>query len=180
MCSREFRRSARSAKSTAIDWPTAELQRARSKDAAGLGLAAPLPRRARRDRRHRLGGKTKTYELQVDFNKLIAYGLTLPQLLQAVSKLQYQCRRQHRQYRGAIRRGARRRTDRSIDDLASTMCRKAAAIRAGQGYRDRDHRREARLGIAGLDQDDDIVQGIVLMSPPAAKLADDPARRETW
>src|SRR5258706_6513581 len=31
------------------------------------------------------GGKTKTYELQVDFNKLIAYGLTLPQLLQSVS-----------------------------------------------------------------------------------------------
>src|SRR3978361_2113076 len=31
------------------------------------------------------GGKTKTYELQVDFNKLVAYGLTLPQLLQAVS-----------------------------------------------------------------------------------------------
>lgn len=31
------------------------------------------------------GGKTKTYEVQVDFNKLIAYGLTLPQVLQAVS-----------------------------------------------------------------------------------------------
>src|SRR5450432_1594200 len=31
------------------------------------------------------GGKTKTYELQVDFNKLVANGLTLPQLLQAVS-----------------------------------------------------------------------------------------------
>src|SRR5438477_11823942 len=31
------------------------------------------------------GGKTKNYELQVDFNKLIAFGLTLPQLLQAVS-----------------------------------------------------------------------------------------------
>ncbi|WP_291688659.1 efflux RND transporter permease subunit, partial [Bradyrhizobium sp.] len=30
------------------------------------------------------GGKTKTYELQVDFNKLVANGLTLPQLLQAV------------------------------------------------------------------------------------------------
>ena len=30
------------------------------------------------------GGKTKTYELQVDFNKLVAYGLTLPQVLQAV------------------------------------------------------------------------------------------------
>ena len=34
---------------------TAELQRARPEDAAGLGVAAPLPRRARRDRRHRLG-----------------------------------------------------------------------------------------------------------------------------
>src|SRR5436305_1105587 len=31
------------------------------------------------------GGRTKTYELQVDFNKLIANGLTLPQLLAAVS-----------------------------------------------------------------------------------------------
>ena len=33
----------------------AELQRARPEDAAGLGAAAPVPRRARRDRRHRLG-----------------------------------------------------------------------------------------------------------------------------
>src|SRR5581483_6271263 len=31
------------------------------------------------------GGKTKTFELQVDFNKLVAYGLTLPQLLQAIN-----------------------------------------------------------------------------------------------
>ena len=31
------------------------------------------------------GGKTKTFELQVDFNKLVAYGLTLPQLLQALN-----------------------------------------------------------------------------------------------
>src|SRR6185295_6449770 len=31
------------------------------------------------------GGKIKSYELQVDFNKLVANGLTLPQLLQAVS-----------------------------------------------------------------------------------------------
>src|SRR6201990_1561459 len=30
------------------------------------------------------GGKTKTYELQVDFNKLVAFGLTLPQLLQTL------------------------------------------------------------------------------------------------
>src|ERR1044072_910371 len=31
------------------------------------------------------GGKTKTFELEVDFNKLIAYGMTLPQLLQALN-----------------------------------------------------------------------------------------------
>src|SRR5476651_2641567 len=31
------------------------------------------------------GGKTKTYELQVDFNKLVAYGLTLPQLMQTLN-----------------------------------------------------------------------------------------------
>src|SRR5258707_11396424 len=31
------------------------------------------------------GGKTKTFEVEVDFNKLIAYGLTLPQLLQALN-----------------------------------------------------------------------------------------------
>src|SRR5262247_247116 len=31
------------------------------------------------------GGKTKTFELEVDFNKLVAYGLTLPQVIQALN-----------------------------------------------------------------------------------------------
>src|SRR5262249_56144075 len=31
------------------------------------------------------GGKTKIFELQVDFNKLMAYGLTLPQMLQTLN-----------------------------------------------------------------------------------------------
>ena len=31
------------------------------------------------------GGKTKTYELQIDLNKLIAYGITLPQLQQTLN-----------------------------------------------------------------------------------------------
>src|SRR6266853_346109 len=31
------------------------------------------------------GGKTKTFELQIDFNKLIAFGLTLPQVLQTLT-----------------------------------------------------------------------------------------------
>jgi cobalt-zinc-cadmium resistance protein CzcA len=32
------------------------------------------------------GGKTKTFEVQVDFNRLIANGLTLPQLIDALNK----------------------------------------------------------------------------------------------
>src|SRR5215510_3014486 len=31
------------------------------------------------------GGKTKTFELQVDFNRLLSFGLTLPQLLQTLN-----------------------------------------------------------------------------------------------
>src|SRR3979490_1231103 len=31
------------------------------------------------------GGKTKTYELRIDFNRLIAYGLTIPQILQTLN-----------------------------------------------------------------------------------------------
>src|SRR5690349_90535 len=88
------------------------------------------------------GGKTKTYELQVDFNKLIAYGLTRPQ--------------------AAVVRGVG--LIRSIDDLANTMLTQSngnpvlvkdvASVQVGN---------QPRLGIAGKDEDDDIVQGIVLM-----------------
>jgi hypothetical protein len=71
--------------STATGWSARRLQRARSQDAAGLGAAAALPRGPRRVDVIGWGGKTKTFELEVDFNKLIAYGLTLPQLLQALN-----------------------------------------------------------------------------------------------
>src|SRR5690349_20907193 len=36
-------------------------------------------------RRHRLGGKTKTYEITVDLDRLLAQGITLPQVLQALN-----------------------------------------------------------------------------------------------
>src|SRR5229473_2608036 len=91
------------------------------------------------------GGRTKTYELQVDFNKLVANGLTLPQLQQA-----------------AVVRGVG--LIRSIDSLANTMIasnngtpvlvKDVATVTVGE---------QPRLGIAGENQDDDIVQGIVLM-----------------
>src|ERR1700724_244909 len=67
------------------------------------------------------GGKTKTYELQVDFNKLIAYGLTLPQLLQTLgnSNINVGGNTVNIGSQAAVVRGVG--LIRSIDDLRNTM-----------------------------------------------------------
>lgn len=110
------------------------------------------------------GGKTKTYELQVDFNKLVANGLTLPQVLQAVSNANINVggNTVNIGAQSAVVRGVG--LIRSIDDLNNTMVSQSggnpvlvkdiANVTVGE---------KPRLGIAGIDQDDDIVQGIVLM-----------------
>ncbi|WP_050420155.1 efflux RND transporter permease subunit [Bradyrhizobium tropiciagri] len=110
------------------------------------------------------GGKTKTYEIQVDFNKLVANGLTLPQVLQAVSNANINVggNTVNIGSQSAVVRGVG--LIRSIDDLANTMIsqsggnpvlvRDVGAVTIGE---------KPRLGIAGIDSDDDIVQGIVLM-----------------
>ena len=110
------------------------------------------------------GGRTKTYELQVDFNKLVANGLTLPQLLQAVSNSNVNVggNTVNLGSQSAVVRGVG--LIRSIDSLANTMIssnggtavlvKDVAEVTVGE---------QPRLGIAGEDQDDDIVQGIVLM-----------------
>src|ERR1700684_539856 len=110
------------------------------------------------------GGRTKTYELQVDFNKLVANGLTLPQLLQAVSNSNVNVGGNTVDLgsQSAVVRGVG--LIRSIDDLANTMVSQSggnpglvkdiATVTVGE---------KPRLGIAGENQDDDIVQGIVLM-----------------
>jgi heavy metal efflux system protein len=110
------------------------------------------------------GGKTKTYELQVDFNKLVANGLTLPQLLQAVSNSNINVggNTVNIGAQSAVVRGVG--LIRSIDSLANTMVaapsgtpvlvKDVATVTVGE---------QPRLGIAGQNQDDDIVQGIVLM-----------------
>ena len=110
------------------------------------------------------GGKTKTYELQVDFNKLVANGLTLPQVLQAVSNANINVggNTVNIGAQSAVVRGVG--LIRSIEDLNNTMVSQSggnpvlvkdiATVTVGE---------KPRLGIAGLDQDDDIVQGIVLM-----------------
>src|SRR6185295_857611 len=108
------------------------------------------------------GGKTKTYELQVDFNKLMAYGLTLSQLLQTLnnSNINVGGNTVNIGPQVAVVRGVG--LIRSMDDLSNTMLaqsggnpvlvRDVAAVTVG--YR-------PRLGIAGNDEADDIVQGIV-------------------
>ncbi|WP_027583678.1 CusA/CzcA family heavy metal efflux RND transporter [Bradyrhizobium sp. Ai1a-2] len=110
------------------------------------------------------GGKTKTYEVQVDFNKLVANGLTLPQVLQAVSNANINVGGNTVDIgsQSAVVRGVG--LIRSVDDLNNTMVsqsggnpvlvRDIATVTVGE---------KPRLGIAGIDNDDDIVQGIVLM-----------------
>jgi heavy metal efflux system protein len=110
------------------------------------------------------GGRTKTYELQVDFNKLVANGLTLSQLLQAVSNANINVggNTVNIGSQSAVVRGVG--LIRSIDSLANTMVssnggtpvlvKDVANVEVGE---------QPRLGIAGQNQDDDIVQGIVLM-----------------
>jgi cobalt-zinc-cadmium resistance protein CzcA len=110
------------------------------------------------------GGKTKTFELEVDFNKLIAYGLTLPQLLQALnnSNINVGGNTVNIGPQAAVVRGVG--LIRSAEELSNTMLtqsggnpvlvRDVATVHVGN---------KPRLGIAGKDADDDIVQGIVLM-----------------
>ena len=110
------------------------------------------------------GGKTKTFELEVDFNKLIAYGLTLPQLLQALnnSNINVGGNTVNIGTQSAVVRGVG--LIRSVEDLRNTMLTQSngnpvlvsdvATVTVGQ---------RPRLGIAGNDADGDIVQGIVLM-----------------
>ncbi|MGZ5803564.1 MAG: efflux RND transporter permease subunit [Xanthobacteraceae bacterium] len=110
------------------------------------------------------GGKTKTYDLQVDFNRLSAYGLTLPQVLQAISNSNVNVGGNTVDIgsQSAVVRGVG--LIRSLDDLSNTMItqnsgapvlvKDIATVTVGQ---------RPRLGIAGKDDDDDIVEGIVLM-----------------
>ena len=110
------------------------------------------------------GGKTKTFELQVDLNKLIAAGLTLPQLLTALnnSNINVGGNTVNIGTQSAVVRGVG--LIRSLDELSNTMLtqsggnpilvRDIATVQVGN---------RPRLGIAGRDAEDDIVQGIVLM-----------------
>jgi heavy metal efflux system protein len=110
------------------------------------------------------GGKTKTFEVTIDQNKLIHYGLSLQSVLQTLNNSNINVGGQ------TINFGAQQAVVRgiglihSLDDIRNTMLtanngspvlvRDVATVTVGH---------QPRLGIAGQGSDDDIVQGIVLM-----------------
>jgi cobalt-zinc-cadmium resistance protein CzcA len=110
------------------------------------------------------GGKTKTFEIQIDRDKLVAYGLTLPQVLQTLnnSNINVGGNTVNIGQQSAVVRGVG--LIRSMSDIRNTMLTAAngspvflsdiAEIVVGN---------KPRLGIAGRDEQNDIVQGIVLM-----------------
>ncbi len=110
------------------------------------------------------GGKTKDYEISIDQSKLIHYGLTVPQVLQVLNNSNLNVGGQTVNFgpQAAVVRGIG--LIHSMDDIRNTMItssnstpvfiRDIATVSVSN---------LPRLGVAGNDQDDDIVQGIVLM-----------------
>ena len=110
------------------------------------------------------GGKTKTYEVAIDQRRLVGYGIGLPQVLQALANANINVGGQ------TINIGAQSAVVRgvglihSIDDVRRTpiATNGGVAIYVGD-VAEVSIGHHPRLGIAGLDGDDDIVEGVVLM-----------------
>ncbi len=110
------------------------------------------------------GGKTKAYEVTIDQKSLMNHGLTLPQVLQAIGNSNINVGGQTVNFgpQAAVVRGIG--LIHSMDTLRNTMLTSnkgtpvflsdVAKVTVGH---------LPRLGIAGIDSEDDIVQGIVLM-----------------
>jgi cobalt-zinc-cadmium resistance protein CzcA len=109
-------------------------------------------------------GKSKTYEVTVDQRKLVAYGLSLPQVLTAINNANVNVGGQTVNIgpQAAVVRGVG--LIHTMDDIRNTMIapnngkpvlvRDIATVQVGN---------LPRLGVVGKDNDDDIVQGIILM-----------------
>src|ERR1700744_5184901 len=110
------------------------------------------------------GGKTKTYEVTVDLDRLIEYGLTLPQVLQVLNNSNINVGGQTVNFgaQAAIVRGVG--LIHSLDQIRDTMitANNGVPVKVGDIATVKIGN-QPRLGIAGQDNDDDIVQGIVLM-----------------
>ena len=117
------------------------------------------------------GGKTKTYDITVDLDRLLAYGLTLKQVIDGLanSNINVGANTVNIGPQSAIVRSVGQ--IRSMDDIRNTLL----AGRDGTPVLVSDVAQvtvgnEPRLGIAGQNNDDDIVQGIVLMRRGAETL----------
>jgi heavy metal efflux system protein len=110
------------------------------------------------------GGKTKTYDITVDLGRLNNYGLTLPQVLQALNNGNNNVGGQtvNIGQQAAVIRGVG--LIHSMDDIRQTMVagNNGAPVMVGD-VATVSVGNQPRLGIAGQDDDDDVVEGIVLM-----------------
>ncbi|MDB6084517.1 MAG: CusA/CzcA family heavy metal efflux transporter, partial [Gammaproteobacteria bacterium] len=110
------------------------------------------------------GGKTKTYDIAIDQRKLMGYGLSVPQVLTALGNANINVGGQTVNFgeQSAVVRGvgmihsadAIRRTLITNNQNAPVVIGDVAEVSIGN---------LPRLGIAGYNEADDIVQGIVLM-----------------
>ncbi len=117
------------------------------------------------------GGKTKAFEVQIDQAKLVHYGLTVPQVLAALNNANVNVGGQTVNFgpQAAVVRGIGlihgmadiRDTMVSANNGSPILIKDVATVTVGH---------QPRLGIAGQDGDDDIVQGIVLMRRGAESL----------
>ncbi len=110
------------------------------------------------------GGKTKSYDITVDLDRLTHYGLPLSQVLQVVNNSNNNVGGQTVTFgsQAAVVRGVG--LIHSMNDMRNTMLAAnngtpillsdVAQVSVGH---------QPRLGIAGQDNDDDVVEGIVLM-----------------
>src|ERR1700737_4303925 len=106
------------------------------------------------------GGKSKTFEVQIDFHKLIANGLTLPQVLQVLnnSNINVGGNTVNIGQQSAVVRGVG--LIRSIDDIRNTMLTSTNGnpVRVSD-IADVSVGNKPRLGIAGRDKNADTFQG---------------------
>jgi heavy metal efflux system protein len=111
------------------------------------------------------GGKTKTYEVSVDEHRLLQYGMSLGQVLQALNNSNINVGGQTVNIgpQAAVVRGVG--LIHSMDEIRKTMVASQRGIPVSIGdLATVTVGNEPRLGIAGQDADsDDIVEGIVLM-----------------
>ena len=110
------------------------------------------------------GGKTKTFEIAIDQDRLVHYGLSLPQVLQAIGNANINVGGQ------TVNIGAQATVVRGIGLIHSVDDVRHILLSSSQGVpiylsdvSTVQVGNQPRLGIAGHEQDDDIVQGIVLM-----------------